>query len=194
MAGQLLLERLRKLNAKERINWVEVLPMVLDRYHDTPGESGFNPYQIVFGRERERSFGNLPYDSPTDCEDAQAFFSRMEIMDDQVAKILNAKHARRVQSINAGRHRSKRFEVGTQVWYVRPPKTGSKLDTRWLGPCRITSRIGENTYVIQVTPNRKMVAHATFLKPHVEDKFMGQPVSRYFHQRTRVDPKWVPQE
>ena len=52
MAGQQLMERLRKMNAEVTINWVEALPQVLDRFHDTPGESGFSPYQILFGRER----------------------------------------------------------------------------------------------------------------------------------------------
>ena len=40
MAGQILLERLRKLQDKRGVVWVELLPMVLDRYHDIPGESG----------------------------------------------------------------------------------------------------------------------------------------------------------
>ena len=50
VAGQQIMELLRKLNAKEAINWVEALPQVLDRYHDMPGVSGYSPYQILLGR------------------------------------------------------------------------------------------------------------------------------------------------
>jgi hypothetical protein len=75
MAGQQLLERLRKLNSREKINLVEALPMVVDRYHDTPGESGYSPYQIMFGRER--NFGNIPFEEAHTNEDAKQFFARM---------------------------------------------------------------------------------------------------------------------
>jgi hypothetical protein len=191
MAGQQILERLRKLNTPEPINWVEALPLVLDRYHDTPGESGLSPYQILFGRER--SLGNLPYETPKECEDAQDFFERMEKVDEEVARVLNAKHARQTLWLNAGRQKMHIFSVGDTVWYLRPPGTGTKLSTRWLGPCKVVARTGESSYEIRVSPSRTMAAHATFLKPHTEDKFVGEPVSRYFHKRTRVEPKLVPE-
>ena len=62
-AGQQILEILRKLNAEQKINWVEALPQVLDRIHDVKGESGFSPYQILFGRERP--LAGIPYTPPS---------------------------------------------------------------------------------------------------------------------------------
>ena len=38
-AGQQLQEKLRKLYVESRLNWVEALPQVLDRIHDTIGEA-----------------------------------------------------------------------------------------------------------------------------------------------------------
>ena len=166
--------------------------MLLDRYHDTPGESGLSPYQIMFGRQR--SLGNLPYVSPRECEDAQDFFDPMEKTDEEVARVLNGKHVKQLLWLKAGRQKMPVFNVGDTVWYLRPPGTGTKLSTRWLGPCRITKRVGEHSYEIRVSPTRTMAAHATFLKAHVEDKFMGEPVSRYFHKRTQVEKKLVPEE
>ena len=39
-AGLQLMDRIRKLQVEEGVNWVEALPQVLDRLHDTPGEGG----------------------------------------------------------------------------------------------------------------------------------------------------------
>ena len=192
VCGQQLLERLRKLNARESVNWVEVLPMVVDRYHDTPGESGLTPYQIVFGRER--SFGNLPYEMSNENEDARTFFERMRTIDQRVADVLNRRHTLRARSINKGKPQHPMFNVGELVWYRRPEKSGTKLDSRWLGPCKITKKVAEHTYEIQVGEHRWMRAHNTFLKPHVVDSAWGAPVSRYFHQRTKMNRKWVPKE
>lgn len=192
MAGQLLLERLRKLNTAKPINWVEALPMVLDRYHDTPGESGLSPYQILFGRDRP--LGDRPYALATECEDARDFFDRMEAIDQRVAKLYNEKHNKRADRLNIERPKGQLFNPGDLVWYLRPPGSGGKLDTRWIGPCRVVSRVGEHSYEIQVTPARRMAAHTSDLKPHVVDQYVGEPVSLYFHKRTQVDTRLIPEE
>ena len=184
VAGQQLLERLRKLNATKKINWVEALPLVVDRYHDTPGEGGLSPYQIVFGRDR--SFGNIPYDTSTKSEEAQQFFDRMHQIDEAIAAILNEKHSRLADSINARRPSHPAYTVGATAWYRRPENSGNKLDSRWLGPAKITKRSSEHDYEVQVTEKRCMPAHVTFLKPHLSDSAWGWPVSRYTHQRTQA--------
>ena len=62
MAGQQVQEFLRKLQADEPGNWVERIPWVLRLIHDTPGETGLFPYEIIFGRER--SLARVPYQPP----------------------------------------------------------------------------------------------------------------------------------
>ena len=89
---------------------MESLAVVLDRHHDLPGESGLSPYQILFGRER--SLGNLPYSTPRECEDGQAFFARMEEIDVKVARMVNETHDRRADQINADRELPELFDVG----------------------------------------------------------------------------------
>ena len=63
------MEMLRKLNTDQKMNWVEGLPRVLRIIHDTPGEAGLTPYEIVFGREI--FLANVPYNPPRVFEDAQ---------------------------------------------------------------------------------------------------------------------------
>jgi transposase InsO family protein len=89
-AGQQVIEKCRSFQIEEGITWVEALPRVLDRIHDTPGETGFSPYEILFGRQRP--LANLPYEPPRECEDAKEFFKRMARMDQEVADRLNKEH------------------------------------------------------------------------------------------------------
>ena len=192
MAGQQLMEKLRKMNADEGVNWVECLPAALKHIHDTPGVSGLSPYQILFGRER--NLPNLPYEAPRDCEDAQAFLSRMGEIDAKVAQALNETHERRAHSENAKRPEAEIFKTGQRVWYRRPEGSGDKLDSRWLGPALVLCRVAENSYEIQITEDRTIRAHTSFMKPYVTDAFVGQPKPLFFHQRTVPDPDATPDE
>jgi len=100
-AGQQIMEILRKMQVQNKICWVEALPIVIDRIHDTPGETGLSPYQILFGMDRP--LGNIPYTPPKECEDAEAFFDRMEKIDKSVAEKLKEIHEKQVERINRER-------------------------------------------------------------------------------------------
>ncbi len=62
---------MRKLITRDHANWVESLPLVLDRLHDVVGESGFSSNEILFGQQRP--IGNLTYTPTSICEDAKTF-------------------------------------------------------------------------------------------------------------------------
>ena len=181
-AGQELIERLRKLAVEERVNWVEALPRVLDRYHDIPGVSGLSPYEILFGRPRP--LANRPYSPPVDCEDAKSFFKRMWAQDQKVAKILNDLHDRQASRFNVSYKDFSDLEIMSQVLYRRPENTGDKLDSRWTGPCLVRGKEGEASYIIETEPGVLKKAHRSFLKPYIPDKFVGRPVDLFFHRRT----------
>jgi hypothetical protein len=136
---------------------VELLPAALDRIHDTPGESGLSPYQIVFGRDRP--LANKPYEPPRECEDAQQFFERMKKIDKQVADKLNEMHKKEVDKVNLAREELTPFKVGDLIYYRRPEKSGSKLDSRWIGPAVVRAREGESSYVIEIKEGVEMKAH-----------------------------------
>ena len=117
-AGQQIFERLRRSRFGPGVTWVDVLPQILDRLHDTPGEAGFSPYQILFGRERP--LAGLPYQPPVVCEDAKVFFERQKIVDQAVAKLLNDKHLKKEAWLNQRRTEQPPFLVRDLVWYFRP--------------------------------------------------------------------------
>ena len=58
----------------------------------------------------------------------------------------------------------------------------------------IVSRVGKHSYIIRVTPEKEMGAHQSFLKPYNEDTCNKDPMPLFFHRRTIVDAKALPDE
>lgn len=191
-AGQQLMERLRKINADSVVNWVTALPTALRQIHDSPGESGLSPYQILFGRDR--NIPNLPYAPPRTCEDASDFLHRMERVDQHVAKTLNYMHEKEAERLNKSRTSPPVFAIDSKVWYRRPEDSGDKLDTRWLGPAVVLRQTGADSYEVRLNDRKTINSPARFLKPYYEDTFSGNPKPLYHHQRTVPDPDAGPDE
>jgi hypothetical protein len=191
-AGQQVMEVLRKMYADERLNWVEALPRVLDRIHDVKGESGYSPYEILFGRERP--LAGCPYSPPKECEDAIVFFQHMREIDEKVATELNRKHRVEESRVNATRKELHPLIVGTKVWYRRPENSGEKLDSRWIGPGVVTAREGDRSYVVEVKPGLEMKAHRSFLKEYYEPVVHGRGIPLYYFRRTEKEDEGLPDE
>ena len=124
VVGKVLWGIIRKLNAESRVNWVEALPRILRIYHDMENASGLSPYQMVFGRER--AVAGLPYTPPKMCEGAQSFFDRMDMIDREVARVLNTTHFKKQEWFNKGRSEGKVYAVGDKVWVLRPREVASE--------------------------------------------------------------------
>lgn len=184
-AGKQLIERLRKLSHEERLTWVELLPTVLDKYHDVPNESGYSPYFILFGRHRP--LPRLPYEIPHEALDALDFFQEMERRDQVVAKRLNDLHAKEAERLNQNMPQRAPLHKGDKVWYKRPENSGDKLDTPWLGPCTVTQRVGEESYEIEVKGGHVICAPRRFLAPYLEDVLTGTTTPLHAHLRTPLD-------
>ncbi len=84
VAGKTLMGLLRRLWVELGINLVEALPRVLRLFHDTRRESGYSPFQIVFGRDRFVAGASLPIERQ--CVGARGFMDRMEWLDAEVSK------------------------------------------------------------------------------------------------------------
>ena len=50
------------------------------------------------------------------------------------------------------------------MWYIRPPDSGNKLDTRWIGPGVVVAKEVESSYQIEIKPGHTMGAHGGALK------------------------------
>ena len=137
------MERARKMHDEMGISWVEALPQILDRYHDTPGETNLSPYKIFFGRERP--LANRPYHPPRELGDAKEFVERMALVDKKVASIVNSKNQRDIERLNQGRRQFPRLGVGDRVWVKRPEGSGTNwppaglVRVWWLTKSRLTA-------------------------------------------------------
>ena len=162
-AGRQVVDWLGKLSLDAQINWVQVLPRMLQQYHDTIGESGFSPYYLMFGRYRHTV--GIPYEPPGGCEDAVSFGQRMAMLDQKVAEVLNEKHDRMVESTNKNRREKKPMQIGSKVWVYKPTKVGGhRLESRWWGPARVVKQVGESSYEVQWESDRIQIVHLDDLK------------------------------
>ena len=186
VAGKSLINALRKLWAEQKLNWVEALPRVLRVYHNTPGESGLSPFQIIFGRDRYEA--GAPYEIPHECEGATQFFSRVQETDTSIASTLKEIHQAKQSQINANRNKRPSYTPGALVWILRPrssPQT-VKLDTWWMGPAKVLERLGDQSYRVQIKANMTLEVHASHMKPYLEDLFADPPVELYHFQSTHT--------
>ena len=100
--------------------------------------------------ERERNLSAIHYVPSKECENALVFFGRMRKIDLVIAETLNSKHKKRKLWVNKDRVQPPPLAIGDYVWYIRPPESGDKLATKWIGPAMVTAREGENSYEIEV--------------------------------------------
>ena len=92
-SGKTLESIFRKVSLKNGLPWLEVLPRALSAYNDLPGESGYSPYQLVFGRERIRRGPELP--TAHQAEDVTALMERQRRADAALQERLQALQMRR---------------------------------------------------------------------------------------------------
>jgi hypothetical protein len=166
-AGQQLLSVLKKLNIEQNINWVQALPRALRIYHDTCGEGGLSPYHIMFGRDR--NIQGIPYTPERNSEDAQAFFTRMETIDQLVATALTEKHSLDISRRNMHKPHRDTFSQGDLVWIYKTPSLSStsKLEPRWTGPLQVTTRTGEHSYMVTDKKGITIMVHIDQMKPYI---------------------------
>ena len=165
-AGKVLRDIMRKLYLEEARSWLFLLPLAIRIRHDTVDpELGYSPYHLVFGRERAR-FG-LPWPVVRESIEAKDWIHRLECD----RKTVHDRLSRRIdaQSYRESSSRPERlFMTGDRVWLKRPRGiTGPGLQTVWLGPYRIAKQVGEHSFEIEASADRRS-AHSTQLKVCVE--------------------------
>jgi len=170
-AGQQLLSTLKKLHMQHNLNWVEALPRALAIHHDVPGPGGLSPYHILFGRDR--SVQGIPYIPERESEDAQAFFARMDQVDQLVAHALNKAHEEKMQQLNSKPERDP-FPPGALVWVYKAPDLASqsKVEAKWKGPLAVHSRTGHRSYLVTDKRGATFGAHVDQLQPYTA---LGDP-------------------
>ena len=184
MAGKTVQQLLRRLHQEDRINWPQAIPRVPQQLHDLPGPSGRSPYEIVFGG-RVRSAGGIPRQPQHESPDARDWLEQGRKIDEKVAAKLTAVHQQRVQKLNESRAAKPVYVPGDRVWLLRPRHIGTdKLLSWWIGPCRVQSRQGADSYVVEDKPEHSRPVHSSQLKPFLEDTYSDNPVPLHYFRQT----------
>jgi hypothetical protein len=190
-AGLQVFDILRKIRTQSTtFTWVEALPSVLRHIHDQPGVSGFSPYEILFGRQR--SLAGLPYTPSRESVDALQFFSNQAAIDAYVSRELNESHKKRSDQVDSQRPSYPPLSVGQKVLYLRPRETHQvhfKVEARWIGPCIIKERVGEQSYSVETKPGHIISAHRVQLLEWKEDEniFPLTPLFTYKPEEEKLE-------
>ena len=105
-----------------------------------------------------------------------------------MAKIVNELHSKQFATLNQERRFPSVFQVGQKVWVLRPRGlTADKLQSWWIGPCVIKSRVGKLSYEVEVKPGRCISLHRSQLKPHFEDEFADENLELFHFRPTSED-------
>ncbi|KAK5921445.1 hypothetical protein CgunFtcFv8_025150 [Champsocephalus gunnari] len=137
--------------------------------------SACSPALLMLGRELRTpavlAFGQPPdsLDTPPGPEYARRLQDRLDsahafARDQQ--KSAGVRQKRNYDTRTRGQH----FRAGELVWVYSPQRKKGrcpKLDSQWVGPCRVLERVGEVVYRVQLPPKgRKVVLHRDRLAPY----------------------------
>ena len=110
--------------------------------------------------------------------DAQEFFNRRKLVDEQISTALMAAHKNQAQRFNERLKAKDAFVVGDLVWFLRPrTHATNKLLSWWIGPCPVKDMVGENSYIIEVKPGVEMDVHRQHMKLCFHDPEVLHPPS-----------------
>ena len=114
-------------------------------------------------------------------EDIKHFLRRMEYVDEEVARRLNAEHEqrqRRLPTVEAV------FEPGDRVWVRRPEHTADKFGSKWIGVGVVQEREGARSYRVRVEPHRVITVPLKDMKRVEEDEYGPVQMNMFYHKRT----------
>lgn len=169
-------QQLAILTAEHQRDWDEHLPLVLMACRSAVQDStACTPSLLMLGREL-RTPADLSFGRPPDAPAAPAGPEYARKIQDR----LETAHAfARRQQEEAGvrqkrnydvRAKGRHFTPGELVWVYNPQRKKGrcpKLDSKWVGPCRVLERMGEVVYRVQMSLNgRKLALHRDRLAPY----------------------------
>ncbi|KAJ8353974.1 hypothetical protein SKAU_G00215410 [Synaphobranchus kaupii] len=169
-------QQLAIVTAKHQRDWDRHIPLVLMAYRSAVQDStSCTPALLMLGRElrtpAEMAFGRAP-DTPAvppGPEYARRLQDRLETAHAFARKQMENAGVRQKRNFDV-RMRGRHFQAGELVWVHSPQRKRGrcpKLDSHWMGPCRVLERIGEVMYRVQLPPRgRKVALHRDRLAPY----------------------------
>ena len=155
----------KALTLRKGTNWVEVLPAVVQAWHETTGPSGYTPNEIVFGKHN-RTKGPPLAEPKGVAQDAAHYFQRREEPIALARRAMIQVQETMAHKYNKSRRMSPKFSKGDRVWVCRQRKNlGDNTCPYWDGPDEVVAKKAHDLYVIQVDGRRLVDVHVdSFMK------------------------------
>lgn len=141
----------------------------------TQDSTSCSPALLMLGREirtpAEMMVGRPPDDLgvPPGPDYARKLQDRLESAHEFARDKLQCAGAKQKRNYDV-HARGRNFEAGELVWVYSPQRKKGrcpKLDSVWVGPCRVLERLGEVVYRVQLPPRgRKVALHRDRLAPY----------------------------
>ncbi|CAF4243720.1 unnamed protein product, partial [Didymodactylos carnosus] len=162
--------QLSKYYDENKDDWDDYLQSVVYAYNTgSHATTGFVPYELAFGR-RQKS----PFDPTSDnftLSQPDAFYRHLIKTRRIILKQAqtNIRHQQRLTKQRYDKHRKDiSYSIGDLV-FLKVCANRTKLDERWIGPCRVINRTGEQNYMVEDTETGKTtMAHISQLQPAVQ--------------------------
>ncbi|XP_034085417.1 uncharacterized protein LOC117554929 [Gymnodraco acuticeps] len=169
-------QQLAILTSRHQRDWDEHLPLVLMACRSAVQESSAcSPALLMLVRQLRTpavlAFGRPPdsLDTPPGPEYARRLQDRLESAHAFAREQQKSAAVRQKRNYDI-RTRGQHFRAEELVWVYSPQRTKGrcpKLDSQWVGPCRVLERVGEVVYRVQLPPKgRKVVLHRDRLAPY----------------------------
>ena len=170
-----LQDMIAKLVNEYRNDWDEILPYVLCAYRATPHQStGMTPNLLMLGREAllpvDLVYGHAVQEHRTcPIEYVEWVRQAMEESFQRCRQHMGSAALRQAKNYNrlAG---DPKYDVGDWVLLFYPPMAKQKLALKFLGPYRVTKKLGEVNYEIESPKTgKKKVVHINHLKKYLSE-------------------------
>jgi len=170
--GRELKDWMSRFKETDDRNWVECLPVVRQLYHDTPGITGFSPYEIVYGRTRHD--GGVPFGG-VQAQAATEFMDVRRRTWEYVQSKLQTVQRAHLEALNKKRKEPPVYVVGDWVWYKHPPDRSSAQHPAYTGPYILKKRLGDNSWLL-FSGIREFTGHASWIKRYWGPVYGGRRI------------------
>ena len=172
--------QLAKYCDEDKGDWDDYLQSVVYAYNTgIHATTGFVPYELAFGRKQKSPFDPVKrYLSLTQPGEFQRHLRNLRQIVLKHAQD-NIRHQQERAKQRYDKHRKDiSFDIGDLV-FLKVCANRTKLDERWIGPCRVINKNGEQSYVVQDdTTGRTTTAHVNQLQPVLKRRAWQQASSR----------------
>ena len=162
--------QLAKYYDEDKDDWDVYLQSVVYAYNTgIHASTGFVPYELAFGRRQKSPFD--PRSNNFTLNQPDGFYKYLQKTRRIILKQAqeNIRHQQHLTKQRYDKHRKDMsYSIGDLVFLkVRANRT--KLDERWIGPCQVIKKTGEQNYLVEDNETGKTTwAHISQLQPVME--------------------------